>query len=678
MARAQSHKIEYKDCADVNSLIEIWEEGYVGSVLECEADEDPLNVETTPMDPNIFMPIVGKGATIRILSVTEGQHRGMYTKQPLLKMVKIFKDDKSNPWWLGFVNPEQYSEPYSRDINYPVTINCNDGFNALRRFKYLNGTAKYDTRETFWNVLTRILGKTTLPYQYIYFASKLICDGVTVGSDETLLHELNANQMNYYNELDEPKSYREVLEMILACYGLQIRQEQGSIFIYEPSMLADASWSAKRFNGTTYAYIDTVSVSNNFDISNGDIDWDNEDQVYDTRSGYNKQKIRYSPYAQPGAIPERNFANRYIWTGAAEAWAADAYGVYRLTNATRGVSGVTLGFNAELQGHKQQINSEEDIYIQRRLWQPLNPLLIEIPGFYVGECDDRHLVIEGSIYIRTRLNEFNSAEQSTLIDKINIPMALEIGGYRLIYDGADWIWELNSEHIPYEQCWIYRGGPEGESLADRWVDFRIPVDWDNNMPSGQAVLKIWYPVPYAPNGAILDADDHMINARFKNLTCKCYIGEWAQQGREEAGSDDVSYEIKLDEDFENEGPEITLFHGDAADMNDRGAITKSDGAFTSAWSKPGDTETFRLVDVLLRSIASQYQDTLEILKGTIEADELMGVNGGPNFLHTIQDTDRMGSKKLLFGGGRYNDFRRIISEGTWEEIRQEDVTIIVE
>jgi hypothetical protein len=199
VAFVQSHRIEYKDCADVDSRVEFHEDGYGGSVVDCELCEDPLNVDIAPMDPTVFIPVIGSGATIKLNSATNGQFLNLYTIDPVKRMVKIFKDNQANPWWLGYINAEQYGENYSRLEDYPVTINCNNGFNVLSRFKYLNGAAKYTTLETKWAILTRILARIGLPYQYIYFATKLSCAGVTVGAGETLFHQLKADQLNYYD-----------------------------------------------------------------------------------------------------------------------------------------------------------------------------------------------------------------------------------------------------------------------------------------------------------------------------------------------------------------------------------------------------------------------------------------------------------------------------------------------
>jgi len=692
VAYGQSHKIEWKDNADIDSKIEIWEEGYVSSVVECEAADDPLTVDVAPMNPTIFIPVVGKGATIKVLSVTNGQFLGLYTLDPVKRMIKIFKNNQANPWWLGYINAEQYSEPYSRLTNYPVTINCNDGFNALSRFKYLNGTDKYVTLETMWTVLTRILARTGLPYQYIYFASKLSCTGVTPAADETIWHNLEVDQNNYYDEQDEPMTHRAVLEELLKPKGLQIRQESGSIFIYEPQMLADTSFSAKRFNGTTYAYVDTVAVSNNFDISNGDINWDNEDQVLNIKSGFSKQKIRYSPYMpQGGAVEELDFSDRDKWTGA-ETWTPTASGIERLTGITA-VEGMTLTYGSNFAGHRLRWAvddegiygpGEEELYLQQQF--DLTGILAIIPGdIIVGQKSDQFLLFECDVYIHSKANGENSEDVSVMARSLKVPFTVQINSKGPVKDLGTgfYSWTTGSGDDLYAQK---RTSNYSESICDKWLHIKQAIPW--NIPGGNVYLSVKTPVVYEGFGTTeLDSTDGILAKRIRNAKVSILTNADNTEGgivsnvnkADEVSEEDGEYKGVLNVDFQNEAPEITLFHSDARNISDRGAVRDNNGNFTTGWRKTGDTSDYILPHLLLRSIISQYQESNIVLSGTMEAGALMDVNGGPNFLHTVQDTDQpqCGSKKLMFTGGQYSDFNRTIS-GTWEEIRLEDLTIAVE
>lgn len=683
MAYGLSHNIEWKDRENVDSKVEILENGYSGSVTDCVPAEDPLLVDIAPMDPNIFMPVIGKGATINLISETNGQFMGMYTIDPVKRMIKCFKNGNANPWFLGYINTEQYGEEYFMEDGYSVTIHCNDGFNILNRFKYLNGTAKYDTLETKWNVLTRILTRTGLPYQYIYFASKLSSTGITPGASETIWHHLKVDQNNYYDEQDEPMKHRAVLEELLKASGLQIRQECGSIFIYEPQMLADASFSAKRFNGTSYAYVDTVSVSRNFDISNEDTAWEEEDSLVDIKSGYSRQRIRYSHYMNEGAIREVDLANRYLWSGT-EIWSEDAYGVVRLSGVSA-IAGITLNAGVTaLTGHKNPANGEEEIYIERAE-RIADATWMNIEGYYLGKRAGQFMAIQGEVYVKTRTWEF-SGEDPVVASRIELYMNIEIESKGIRYVvGSGWIW-----FDPYFSSSfggvVYKNADE-MTICDRWVPFTIIVPW--TVPGGKATFKFYDPDVFAEmeGGYRLDETDGIKEVRVRNIKCRVREGGTAEsdgsvsngQGAKEASTDDELFTGDLDVSFMNEAPEITLFHADARNINDRGAIRKaSDDSYTTGWRKTGDTSDFKLAHLLLRSIISQYQESNIIMSGTMEADALMDVNGGPNFLHTVQDTDQpqCGTKKMMFTGGQYSDFNRTIS-GTWEEVRVEDITISV-
>lgn len=681
MAFVQSHKIEYKDCAGVNTLIEIWDEGFVGSITECQAAEDPLNVDIAPADPTIFAPVIGTGATINILSVTEGQHRGLYTINPVKRMVKIFKADEALPWWLGYINTEQYGEPYSLLTDYVVTINCNNGFNALMRFKYIDGGTKYSTLETKWNVLTRILAKAGLPYQYIYFATKLSCDGVTPAANETLFHNLLVDQLNYYDEQNEPMTYREVLEALLAASGLQIRQECGSVFLYEPQMLADASFSAKRFNGTTYAYIDAVTVARNFDISSEDINWDNDDHVLDTVAGFCKQKIRYSPHIYEGAVPEVDITKRIFWPGT-ESWAApDAYNTSRMSVSPMGdIAQIeVIGAHVELRGHKLGTDGTEDIYLEGSSWGTEREW-IRIDGHKGAHKDNQALMVEGEVFIRSKTDEFSNEEESVYAKNIIVRAVLD-SDLKGPHFNITWSWTTEYDPLEYSRG-IVKNYTDA-SVCDRWYTFKMLLP--SAIPGGDFRLRIFDPEVYMNTftpGDLMSDGDGLICARMRNFKVRVVdiasydLGFPSYNGAKEIVDEDASYICTLDEAFESEGPEITLLHADAKTMIDRGAIRKLDKSFTLAWSKTGDVSTYRLVDILLRSISSQYQESLAKLSGTIEAPALMEANGGPNFLFTLQDTDYLGTKKLMFNGGTYNDFKRTLN-GSFIEVKEEDVTITV-
>ena len=678
MSYGVKYRIEYKDCAGVDKKIDIEELDYAGARTDCEAAEDPFTIELPPPS-NIFMPIYPTGATLTMISTANMMFQDLFSKNPKKLRVRAYAGGSANPFWTGYGNTEVHHEDYARLQDYDFSFYCNDGFAVLNRYKYLDALkAKYEGLETMWNMLVRILGKMELPFHYLYFACKLKYYGLTIAGSETLWHNLKLNQANYYDEQDLPMTHSQVLEAMLVPFGLQIRWMNGSILIFEPQMMADDSFSAKRFD-SSFAYVDTVTVTiRNFDISNGDINWDNEDQGKDIIGGFNKQVLRYSPYPEVGAIPEIDVADRSLWDGT-EAWTADFYDILRLTPTERGIKGITLeNLQVTLGGHKQNEDSTEEIYITRNYWSQ-NSLWFSIPGFHVANTPDRFLAITGEIYIRTKLNEFSDDENSTIANYIHLPITIEIDGYRLILvdiggGESELQWVQGTSQLPVYLN-LYKDSKD-TTICDKWIPFcfKIPT---NDIPSGIAVLKLWDPSVYATGMVLLDTDDHMRQARFRDIKVGCYKSESTDKNMLEIKDEDIKYTGNLDDEFENEAPEITLLQSDAVNMIDRGGISKLDGSFTTIWRKTDDVTSYRIADILLRSIISQYRESLTQLTGTLEADALMEANEGPDFLFNLQDTDNLDSRKLLFMGGTYSDFNRTLN-GNYMEIKTEDLTINIE
>lgn len=671
MAYGVKYRIEYKDSANVDKKIDIEELDYTGAITDVDASADPLQIEIPAVA--VHDPVVAAGCTVNMISATNMMFSGLYSIDPQKIRVRIYAGSSTVPYFVGYGNVEVHNEGYSRLQDYEVTHYFNDGFAVLERFKYLDGAGvKYTTLETMWNVLTRILTKMGLPFEYLYFACRHTCNGVSVGNSETLWHNLKIDQLNYYDEQDEPKTFREVLEALLQPFGLQIRWLDGSLIVCEPQMLADASFSAKRFD-SSFAYVDTVSLAFNYDISNDEINWDNEDQGHDIKSGYSRQRIRYSPYVQPGAIPNIDVADRSLWTGT-ESWLPGQYGILRLNHTMIAIQGITLeSLNVGLCGHKEAADQKEDIYFEGTEWN-MNDLWLSVNGYHVAVAPDTFLVVSGEVYIRTKENEFGE-EVSVTAGFIRVPITIEIGGYRYDWYGGVSTWVYQSATVPVG-AYIYKD-PDSVTICDKWVPFTAWIP-NTDMPAGVAVLKVWDPiVSRFFNETPLDHSDGMISARMRNFNVKCYkkTGSTAKD-LIELKNEDPEYIGQLDEEFISEAPEITLLHADAVSMTDRAGICKLDGSFTSSWRKTGDAVSYRLVDLLLRAIHSQYQDSLNQLTGTIEADELMQGNGGPGFLFTLQDTDNLSTRKLLFTGGTYNDFYRTLN-GSFLEIRQEDLTIVI-
>jgi hypothetical protein len=687
MAYGVKYRIEYKDQANIDTKIDIEELDYSGAVTDCVAGEDPLNIEM-PALQTIFDPVIALGATIRMVSSINMMFLGLFTSNPKKYRVRIYKGSSSDPFWLGYINTEVHNEPYSMLEDYEVSVACNDGFAILERFKYLNGGVKYAGFDTKWNVLQKILAVFELPYKYLYFACEHTPDDVTIGSSETLFHQLKVDQANYYDESDEAITCLQVLEGLLSGYPLQIRWHDGSLYVYDFSMLADASFNAKKFNyaGT---FLESVVITRNLDISNEDCEWDSDDQVIDKIAGNSKQKIRFSPYSWDKAVPYTDLQDPANWVGT-PAWtlyekSGDPQANIYYETGVLVPQGFGLGSEATFMGRREDMNSTPDMYIKGDYGEgPGNAFFQNpVPPQIVCSVSGSSILFKAKVFIRTKAWEYDSDEESKVVKKLYIKVAVEVNGLRPHSDNP----RAAYEWIESSTDFFYVGvSDKGGNISDRWIDVEFQFPW--NFPAGK-VNFIVHDDFKAYDDVMKDWEDQELTdsivseVRFKDIDWVIIDVEDPQSGGRigmkyaPAALDDKEYTGEINEDFTQEAPEITLIHADGINVADRGAIRKSDKSYTSGWRKPGDSTSYLLADILLRTMISQYRDVLIKLSGTLTASNMLTGAGCLGFFNTLQDTDYLSTKKLICIGGVYNDFKRTLN-GVFLEINPDDLSVVIE
>lgn len=684
MAYGVKYRIEYKDYAGVDKKIDIEELDYAGAITACTADADPLQIEL-PASDSIFSPVISSGCTINMISSENLMFLGLYSINPQKIRVRIYAGSSEIPYFTGYGNTEVYGEGYSRLNDYGVSLYCNDGFAVLERFKYVDGESKYSGFETIWSILTRIITKMALPFATLNVSCRHNEYWVTPSVGETIFHQLWVDQSNYYDEKDEPMTYREVLEAILKPFGLTIRWINGSLMICEAQDLIGESFDFKVYD-STFNYNGTATGSLNYDISLDEVNWDNEDQKLDVVAGFCRQKIRYSPYIPVGAIDEINITDRRLWTGT-ESWTQDSKGIYRLSGISS-VAGINmLTNNVKLSGRKAAAEDDADIYFARIASEPgYETPWLSIPGHNVGAVTGQFLRIEGEVFIQTKNDEYGDSDTSVFADKIEIPVNLEIDGKGITWNASLGLLGAFEYSAGYDLMSSFKATvnklAEETTVCDAWKSFSVTIP-GMSLIGGETTFKVADPQVYGKSGYNMTAADGIVQKRLRGFKVRAFEGgnlmEWfsggPQSNANEIPDDDAEYMGELGTDFLSEGPELTLFHADAKNLTDRGALRRADRSFTTSWNKPGDILSYRLVDLLLRSVHSQYQDSLLQLSGTLEADKMI-VNGGPLFLFTIQDSAYLGDRKFMFMGGTYNDFYNTLN-GVFLEIKPEDLTISV-
>jgi hypothetical protein len=239
--------------------------------------------------------VLGSGAKFAIVGKSTFEYLDLYTANIQQYQVRLLKN--GSIIWAGWLDTEYYQENFSLKENIDIDLTAAD-FNVLERIQYLQADGKpYEGIVSFFDVLKEVLVKLGLPLTNIYIGSATTATGVTLAAAETLLHKVYAINRNYYDEDYKALDCRSVLEGILKPYCLTVKQVNNELFIYDIETLLADNPTFKRYNATTFAYVDTVIVAcNQGDLTT--IGLTSSDSVYATIGSYNRLTLKYNTFKQ--------------------------------------------------------------------------------------------------------------------------------------------------------------------------------------------------------------------------------------------------------------------------------------------------------------------------------------------------------------------------------------------
>ena len=205
--------------------------------------------------------ICGSEATIRIISPGDRTYQDLYTIQPGLIAMNVYRN--GNLYWSGTLDPEFYEEPYEMARGYVVSLSFSD-FGILDRLKYnLSGM------QTLQAILNDALTRSGVTYTSLNTSttSTYFADSNTKVS----LGSLKVRSDNFFDEDGEASTMKEVLEGILQPLSLRMIQKNGGIYIYDLNALASTTPQG--------------------------VVWDGDSQTMSTDRVANNVKVTFSPYA---------------------------------------------------------------------------------------------------------------------------------------------------------------------------------------------------------------------------------------------------------------------------------------------------------------------------------------------------------------------------------------------
>lgn len=647
------------------------------TAIQIIGDKKPF-VVTYPKVKNKFETILGSGCDLNLLSTSASMFFNLYTSDMMEYQIRFYHGD--NLIWIGYLNSELYSEPFSESKNYSVSLTGNDGLALLERLDYLQSDGTDFTGfSTNWNVITNVLSKLGLGWNKIYVSLSTTSSELTIGSSDTILTKTYSYNENYYteDEVDNAMNCKEVLETILKPFSATIQIVNGNIYIIDTNTLAaGGNQTFRRYNGTTFAYETNETIN----LSLGDISTikvADSNQTLNIISSINKQMIRFSPYVNKNNVEFIDYdASKDIFSGSPEVlyfgtlpytWYETEYpystkwSKFDSTNLglTRSKFSVLTGTN----------NNQGEIDYYLTIGSLNTPLSSDgsiftytgtLPSIITSTIKKYYLKVNAKCYVRTTDNMGD--ESSVVAYQCKIKTNLVIGDKKYRWDAdfgssSGWYPANEPQHhlvMNFTSMGKTEKSYEMISISDKWVDCTtgyIDVDFDGGNTYTYQIRKpdsIFVPLDIVTVGNTFsfgiggyqvfndDANRVNITSQIKDVRIKDIKLTICDEKFNEIELKDIEHQYWVNKNIKDDAGDISLKLGTNISYNPLaigGILKNTSGSYSYIQSFTRGGTTGILEHLLARSIVSNYNTkTIEIECAINNIDSVFGVLTYNNYL----------------------------------------------
>ena len=674
-----------------------------GPITDIDGASSPFQI-IYPDLKDRFQTVRGSGCQLNLISNSNMELMDLFAPGDKAYRILFYYHDELK--WFGYLESEQYSEPYCESENYTVTLYGNNGFSLLEKIPFAMGDgSRYEGIITQWEVLQIILEKWGLEdyLNQIRIAIGATATGVFINSNETILHKTFINLANYYDEDGEPMTCRDVLDAILAPYGAYIALLGTNILIADiHSTASSATLQFKTFSwnlltgewgyvgvGSDYPINDIYSLG--IHETGGDMEM---------VSAYNKHFLRYSKYKDDKVASDIPNEDKLIPSFNDTDWIHDTGGdddFWKL-NILTGHKDWT--FDAAHKGRpygvKKLENDEPEYFIALSnpsygSYGPTDDILASSEfkrPYFVGNSKF-YLQIRGNIKGSTRTDPYNkNTGNSCGANIMGIGVNISIGDKSFSPTYKEW--RLTSSLNNMEKVIFIGGGDKSLDAQDSWQEFRnvfgdntfytvFPNTKEEGLLIGlddslSGTLKISF-TGFIQGFRYSGNDTYSTNTRdteaIRDIDIKDLEIDVLRKGDLDPDDEDPEYSGAISAVWTNEKNDSTIVHGNSSIETpvDRGGLMYQSGTgykYIQTWKRNGITEPIEVL--LLTSIMSNNGVPGKKLTVNLNCWDIFPAL-------RIKDTNHLDGKTFMFAGGTLNP-TECSMEGTYMEIKQDNFNTI--
>jgi hypothetical protein len=214
--------------------VQIYKEGYVGSVTELTSTGEPVILDYPGNDNAVFDPIFGSELSVSIWNLTADQFIEFATAKSRDYLAVLYNDDDAVIEWMGWLLPSEQEEPWNQ-APYETELIFNCGLGQLKDYDYLDTDGSYFVgRETKKDIIildilskiypTTVSGVTRPP---LLNSISLLETTLTVNTTNNALANSYINRNKYVKEDGSVWNCLDVLRDILEPLGARIQMSRG-------------------------------------------------------------------------------------------------------------------------------------------------------------------------------------------------------------------------------------------------------------------------------------------------------------------------------------------------------------------------------------------------------------------------------------------------------------------
>lgn len=688
MAWGIKYRTTYKRRSNGQTVIDILEKNYSGSVTNLLADNDCLNITLDGDIDNIYQPTRGSGATIKLLVTPLTFPNILFVTDPQKYIVKVYSDySGGNLIWQGFISTSYYQENYSIGGTQltPVTLQCNDGMSVLENLPYMESStgATYTGFVNVATVMSNIFSKLGITFSTIRTSYDL---KIADYSYNPFLY-LTVNNENFLDEKGIAKSCRWVLDSIFQPLSFSITFRGSTIYMIDPINLHVKGKGFTYGTSPVYGYNETQQdLGGYLDVTGTTLSWFQTGQVLDTIQNYNQLEIKYDPYN----VTEKNYDFNGTYVDASGNTKTNAGNTTTYTTITNDGSTYNLyidvtmkdwtisgiyGFEGiqKIESGSTNTTGTTDYYI-KQIPSVTGQYEHTFPFSQVKQDENMKLELSMDVYVNTKhATNIWSKAAGTVVNQVKIPISIRIGDQW--YTGGGWSTSFSSAQLlvrtPDTRLWqTYakegilfwkRTVPiniDDSVVNDTWTTCKMIISMGQSGAENLVNGSIHIFIPKVMSLSNVKPDAAASTGVIKNILInKISIQPVTAIGQLPISNDGVSTTTTLyPNDFIKKSPlSIELTNSSGTYGSSKGAFSTDQqvvqGINIKGLLRGSDPTFYDCAKLLAQSLISQYSKPRYKITANIDVKNyLLDIEH-----YLIQDKKRDSSRAFYIANGVYND-----------------------